>query len=68
MRFLANLQIMLASVNNTSNECCGLTLIFSSEEIKNYLRNSQSQDSLSSLALMNIEKSFLIKLQSNQAF
>jgi hypothetical protein len=38
------------------------------KRLKNYLRNSQSQDRLSSLALMNTEKSFLNKLQSNPSF
>jgi hypothetical protein len=38
------------------------------ERLKNYFRNSQSQDRLSSLALMNIEKSFLNKLQSKPSF
>jgi hypothetical protein len=36
--------------------------------LKNYLRNSQSQDRLSSLALINIEKSFLKKLQPKPSF
>jgi hypothetical protein len=35
---------------------------------KNYLRNSQSQDGLSPLALKDIEKSFLNKLQSKPSF
>jgi hypothetical protein len=39
-------------------------LHFGCEEFKTYLRNSQSQDRLSSLALINIEKSFLNKPQS----
>jgi hypothetical protein len=34
MHFPANLQIMWASVNNTSDKCWGWTLIFSSEETK----------------------------------
>jgi hypothetical protein len=34
------------------------------KRLKNYLRNSQSQDKLSSPALINTEKSFLKKLQS----
>jgi hypothetical protein len=34
------------------------------KRIEIYLRNSQNQDRLSSLALMNIEKSFLNTLQS----
>lgn len=38
------------------------------KRLKNYLRNSQNQDRLSSLALMNIEKSFLNKLQSKPSF
>jgi hypothetical protein len=54
--------------SNTSDECCGWTLIFSFEEVKNYLRNSQSQDKLSSLGLMNIEKYFLNKLQPKPSF
>jgi hypothetical protein len=63
MRFPASLQIMWASVNTTSDKCWGWTLIFSSEEIKNYFRNSQSQDSFF-IASMDIEKSFLKKLLS----
>jgi hypothetical protein len=44
-------------------------LIFSSEEIKkSYLRNLQNQDRLSSLALINTEKSSLKKLQSKPNF
>jgi hypothetical protein len=38
------------------------------KRLKNYLRNTQSQDRLSSLALMNTEKSFLNKLQSKPSF
>jgi hypothetical protein len=38
------------------------------KRLKNYLRNSQSQDRLSYLALINIEKSFLKKLQSKPSF
>jgi hypothetical protein len=38
------------------------------ERLKNYLRNSQSQDKLSSLGLMNIENPFLNKLQSKPSF
>jgi hypothetical protein len=38
------------------------------KSLKNYLRNSQSQNRLSSLALMDIEKSFLKKLQSKPSF
>jgi hypothetical protein len=38
------------------------------KRLKNYLRNSQSQDRLSSLALINNEKSFLKKLQSIPSF
>jgi hypothetical protein len=42
--------------------------IFSSSDLNNYLRNSRSQDRLSLLVLMNIETSFLKKLQSNPSF
>jgi hypothetical protein len=35
--------------------------ILALKRLKKYLRNSQSQERLSSLALMNIEKSFLNK-------
>jgi hypothetical protein len=38
------------------------------KRLRNYLRNSQRQDRLSSLALMNTEKSFLNKLQSKPSF
>jgi hypothetical protein len=38
------------------------------KRLKNYLRNSQGQDRLSLLALMNTEKSFLNKLQSKPSF
>jgi hypothetical protein len=38
------------------------------KRLKNYLRNSQSQVRLSSLVLINIEKSFLKKLQSKLSF
>jgi hypothetical protein len=38
------------------------------KRLKTYLRNSQSQDGLSSLALMNTEKLFLNKLQSKPSF
>jgi hypothetical protein len=38
------------------------------KRLKNFLRNYQSQDRLSLLALMNIEKSFLNKLQSKPGF
>jgi hypothetical protein len=38
------------------------------KRLKNYLRNSQSQDRLSSLALITIEKSLLKKLQSKPSF
>jgi hypothetical protein len=38
------------------------------KRLKNYLRNSQSQDRLSSMALINIEKSFLHKLQAKPSF
>jgi hypothetical protein len=38
------------------------------KRLKKYLRNSQSQDSMSLLAVMNIEKSFLNKLQSKPSF
>jgi hypothetical protein len=34
MHCLTNFQIMWTSTNNASNECCGWTLIFSSEKIK----------------------------------
>jgi hypothetical protein len=34
LRFPSNFRIMWASVNNTSDKCCGWTLIFSSKEIK----------------------------------
>jgi hypothetical protein len=38
------------------------------KRLKTYLRNSQSQDMLSLLALMNTEKSFLNKLQFKLSF
>jgi hypothetical protein len=38
------------------------------KRLKSYLRNLQSQDRLSSLALMSTEKSFLNKLQSKPSF
>jgi hypothetical protein len=38
------------------------------KRLKNYFKNSQSQDRLSSLALMNIEKSFLKNYSANPAF
>jgi hypothetical protein len=38
------------------------------KRLKNYLRNWQSQDRLSSLAMINIEKSFLKKYRPNPAF
>jgi hypothetical protein len=38
------------------------------KRLNNYFRNLQSQGRLSSLALMNIEKSFLNKLQSKPSY
>jgi hypothetical protein len=38
------------------------------KRLENYLRNLQSQVRLSSLALINIEKSFLKKLQFKPSF
>jgi hypothetical protein len=38
------------------------------KRLKNYLRDTQSQNKLSSLALANIEKSFINKLQSKPSF
>jgi hypothetical protein len=52
----------------SSNSAVGERSFSPLERLKNYLRNSQSQDRLSSLALMNIEKSFLNKLQSKPSF
>jgi hypothetical protein len=51
-------------VISAADECSFSAL----KRLKNYLRNSQSQDRLSSLALVNIEKSFLNKLQSKSSF
>jgi hypothetical protein len=50
-------------VTSAVDECSFSAL----KRLKNYLRNSQSQDRLS-LALVNIEKSFLNKLQSKSSF